>query len=51
MNLKNIKILDENNTRRKNAEDDLETAQKDLNSAIRALEEEVRATRYGEGCL
>ncbi|WKZ39694.1 MAG: efflux RND transporter periplasmic adaptor subunit [Anaerolineales bacterium] len=36
------KDLDENNSRRQTAEDDLEDAQNELNSAIRALEEEVR---------
>lgn len=36
------KDLDENNSRRKTAEDKLETAQKDLNKAIRAWEEEIR---------
>lgn len=36
------KDLDENNSRRQTAEDDLEDAQNELNSAIRALEEEIR---------
>jgi multidrug resistance efflux pump len=36
------KDLDEDNSRRKTAEDDLEQAQEDLNDAIRALEEETR---------
>jgi len=36
------KDLDENNSRRTNAEDDLETAQEDLSQAIRNLEEEMR---------
>lgn len=36
------KDLDENNSRRKSAEDKLEKAQKDLNKAIRALEAETR---------
>ena len=36
------KDLDEDNTRRTEAEDDLEIAQEDLNAAIRALEEETR---------
>jgi multidrug resistance efflux pump len=36
------KDLDENNFRRKTAEDTLENAQKDLNKAIRSLEEELR---------
>ncbi|WKZ34892.1 MAG: efflux RND transporter periplasmic adaptor subunit [Anaerolineales bacterium] len=36
------KDLDEDNFRRKAAEDDLENAQKDLNSAMRSLEEETR---------
>jgi multidrug resistance efflux pump len=36
------KDLDENNSRRKSAEDKLEKAQKDLNKIIRTLEEEIR---------
>lgn len=36
------KDLDENNSRRKNAEDDLEKTQKDLNRIVRSLEEEIR---------
>ncbi|MFN3492662.1 MAG: biotin/lipoyl-binding protein, partial [Anaerolineales bacterium] len=36
------KNLDENNSRRKNAEDDLEKAQEDLNKKIRELEAEIR---------
>lgn len=37
------KDLDENNTRRTTAEDDLEQAQEDLNQALRDLEEETRS--------
>ncbi len=37
------KDLDENNTRRTTAEDDLEQAQEDLNQALRDLEEEMRS--------
>lgn len=36
------KDFDENNSRRQTAEDDLEDAQNELNSAVRALEEEIR---------
>jgi len=36
------KNLDENNSRRKNAEDDVEKAQEDLNKKIRELEAEIR---------
>jgi len=36
------KDLDENNSRRKTAEDDLETAQEDLNEKLRELEAETR---------
>lgn len=35
--------LDENNSKRKTAEDDLEQAQEDLNAKIREMEEEIRS--------
>jgi hypothetical protein len=37
------KDLDKDNSKRKTAEDDLETAQEDLNEKLRELEEETRS--------